>query len=91
MRYLHHDAGTVAGLVARLSAAVLHVLQYTQRIVNQLVTLSSMYVHHHAYSTGIVLITALIKSTLFFNTRCHIILTFTFCFLVFGCKIIQIV
>ena len=54
--YLHHDAGTVAGLVAGLGAAMLHVLQHLECIVHQLMTLAAVDIHHHAHTTGIVLV-----------------------------------
>ena len=60
VRNLHHDAGTVARLVARLGTAMLHVLQHLQRIIDQLVALAAMNVDHHSHATSIVLVTALI-------------------------------
>ena len=53
---LHQYSSAVARLVARLGSAVFHVLQHPQGIVNQLVALCTMYVHHHAYATRIMLI-----------------------------------
>ena len=56
MGYLDHDARTVARLVSGLGTSVLHVLQHAQRLVHQFVALATMYVHHHAYAAGVVLI-----------------------------------
>ena len=53
MRYLHHDAGSVA-VVAYLGTTVAHVLQHAQGLVYQLVAFVAMNVDHHAYATGIV-------------------------------------
>ena len=60
MRYLHHYASTIPRLVARLGTAMLHVFEHTQGIVNQLVALSAVNVHHHAHTTRIMLIAALV-------------------------------
>jgi hypothetical protein len=73
MGYLHHYAGAVASLVARLGTSVLHVFEHTQGIVNQFVTLTTMNVYHHAHTAGIVFVFCLIKSIVLF-TLCHIIL-----------------
>ena len=63
MRNLHHDAGTVTGLVVRaFRATVLHVLKHPQGRVYQLVRLVSMNVDNHPHSTGIVLVQRIIKS-----------------------------
>ncbi len=62
MRNLHHNARTVTCLVARLRTPVPHVFQHFQRIVHQLVALASVNVHHHAHTTGIVLICFVIES-----------------------------
>ena len=60
MWYLQHDARSVARLVARLCAAVLHVLQHLQGLVHQLVALAAVDVHHHSHAAGVVLILWLI-------------------------------
>ena len=39
-----------------------HILQHSQRVVYQLVAFVSVNIHHHAYSTSIVLILTLIES-----------------------------
>ena len=60
MRNLHHNTSAVARLVARLSAAVLHVLKHLQCIVNQIMTFSAVYVNHHTHAASIMLISLLI-------------------------------
>ena len=64
MGYLHHDASTVAGLVACLCAAVLHILKYLQCIIHQFVALATMDVYHHAHAACVVLIFRLVKPSL---------------------------
>ena len=57
MRYLQHDAGTVAGFsVCALSPSVPHVLQHLQRTVHQFVALVSPDVHHHTHTTSVMLV-----------------------------------
>ena len=53
---LNHYASTITCLVTSLGSTVLHVLQHTQSVIHQLMTLASMYVHYHAYAARIVLV-----------------------------------
>ena len=62
MRYLEHDARTVACLVAGFGTSVLHVLKHTQCLVYQFVAFAAMYIYHHAHTAGIMLILWLIQS-----------------------------
>ena len=80
MRDLQHYSCAVARLVACFGTSMLHVLQHSQGLVNQLVALASMYVDHHAHTTCIVLVVGPVESVVsrFKFTLCHIILTFTF-------------
>ena len=73
MRNLKHDSCTIT-VLANLSTAVSHILQYLQRLVNQFMTLTSMYVYDHTYTTCVVLISRLIQS--FFHKTtifCHFV------------------
>ena len=57
MRYLHHDAGSVAGsTIGTLRATVLHILKQGERTIDKLVCLSPTETHHQAYSAGIMLV-----------------------------------
>ena len=53
---LNHYASTITCLVTSLGSTVLHVLQHAQSVIHQLMTLASMYVHHHAYAARVVLV-----------------------------------
>ena len=97
MGNLHHDAGTVASLVTRLSATVLHVFQHFKGIVHQLMAFTSVDVHHHSHTTSVVLIVRLVKPVmcllcplcalwLLKFAMCHIILTFTYILFENRCK-----
>ena len=68
-----HDAGSIT-ILTYLRSAVTHVLKHLQRIIYQLVTLATVDVDYHAHTAGIVLVFALIQSSLLF-TFCHIILS----------------
>ena len=73
MGYLEHDAGSIT-ILTYLRSTVPHVLKHLQRIIYQLVTLAAVDVDYHAHTAGIVLVFALIQSSLLF-TFCHIILS----------------
>ena len=62
VRNLQHNSRTVARLVARLGTTMFHILQYTQSLVHQFVTLASVYVHYHTHAACVMLILWLIKS-----------------------------
>ena len=63
VRYLQHDARAVAGLVVgSFGTTVAHVLKHAQGIVNQLMALVAMYVHHHADTASVVLIGGVVQS-----------------------------
>ena len=87
VRNLNHDTGTVARLVARLSAAVFHVLQHLQCIVYQFVTLSAVDVHYHSHAASIMLVIALVESFSFHSF--HIILPVNLLKFAIGRKIIS--
>ena len=54
---LEHDTGTVARLViSTLCTTMAHVFEYLQGIIDQLMTLVTVDIHHHTYATRIVLI-----------------------------------
>ena len=54
---LEHDTGTVARLViSTLCTTMAHVLEYLQGVIDQLMTLVTVDIHHHTYATRIVLI-----------------------------------
>ena len=88
MRYLDHYAGAIT-VSPNFSSTMSHVLQYVKRIVNELMTLVAVDVHNHSNPTSIMLITALIESPFLCLkfTFCHIIPTFAFVLLNFGCKV----
>ena len=75
VRYLNHYTCTVA-VFTYLGTTMAHVFEYTQCIVNQLVTLATVDVDNHSNTTGIVLILVLVKSLFLKFTLCHIILYF---------------
>ena len=87
---LHHDTSSVACLVTRLSTTVLHVLQYLECIVHQLMAFTAVDIYYHTHTTSIMLIAALVESLVVKFAICHIILTFTFTLFVFGCKVIAL-
>ena len=61
--YLQHYTRTVAGLVVgSFGAAVAHVLEYFQRIVNQFVALIAMNVDNHSDAARVVLVLGIIQS-----------------------------
>ncbi len=63
VRYLQHNARAVAGLVVgSFGATVAHVFKHAQGIVNQLMALVAMYVHHHADAASVVLIGGAVQS-----------------------------
>ena len=78
MGYLYHDTRTIT-VLTDFRSAMPHILQHTERIVHQFMTLVAVDVHYHANTTSIVLIRTLVKS--FFLvlkfTICHIILDLT--------------
>ena len=54
---LEHDTGTITRLViGTLCTTMTHVLEYLQGVINQLMTLVTVDIHHHTYATRIVLI-----------------------------------
>ena len=63
MRNLHHDAGTVTGLVVgTLRSTVLHVFQNLQGRIDQLVRLVAVNIYNHPHSAGIMLVLWTVKS-----------------------------
>ena len=54
---LEHDTGTITRLViGTLCTTMTHVLEYLQGVIDQLMTLVTVDIHHHTYATRIVLI-----------------------------------
>ena len=54
---LEHDTGTVTRLViSTLCTTMAHVFEYLQGVIDQLMTLVTVDIHHHTYATRIVLI-----------------------------------
>ena len=54
---LEHDTGTITRLViGTLSTTMAHVFEYLQGVIDQLMTLVTVDIHHHTYATRIVLI-----------------------------------
>ena len=53
---------------------MLHVLQYLQGVVHQLVALATVDVYHHTHTTSVVLVITLVESLAPLLTSCHIIL-----------------
>ena len=56
VRNLNHYASAVTCLVTSFGTTMLHVLQHSQGVIHQLMTLASMYVHHHSHAARIVLV-----------------------------------
>ena len=60
---LQQDAGSVAGLaVSALGATMSQILQHFQCIVNQLMTFTSVDIHHHTYAARVVLVGTVVQS-----------------------------
>ena len=54
---LEHDTGTITRLViGTLSTTMAHILEDLQGVIDQLMTLVTVDIHHHTYATRIVLI-----------------------------------
>ena len=68
---LYHDTRTITGLVACLGTTMLHVLQHLQRVVNQLMTFTSVDIYHHTHATSIMLIAWLVESHVIQLSSCH--------------------
>ena len=64
MGNLYHDTGTVARLVSCLSATVLHVFQYFECIIHQLMAFTTVDIYHHTHTTCIMFVVRLVKSVL---------------------------
>ena len=86
VRNLQQDAGSVAGLVAGLCSAVLHVLEHSQRIVDQSMALVAIDVYHHAHATCVVLVTFIIQSFYLFHCFAEFLFVISVFFLTNFCK-----
>ena len=56
MGNLHKYSRTVSCFVSCLRAAVLHILENLERIVNQFVALTPVDIYHHAHAAGIMFV-----------------------------------
>ena len=101
MRYLYHDAGSVAGLVVGpFGSAVLHVLQHSQGRVHQFVRFASVQVYNHAHAAGVVFVGCIVQSALsvacvplslsFCSVQMLLILHCCFRIYVFVCHIVSL-
>ena len=61
MRNLQQNTGAIT-VLADFGTAVAHILKHTQGIVNQLMALVAVDVDHHANTTCVMLILALIET-----------------------------
>ena len=62
VRYLNHDAGSVAGLaVGAFGSPVLHVFQHLQGIVYQSVCFCTVQVDYHADTAGVMFVGRIVQ------------------------------
>ena len=60
---LEHDTGTITRLViGTLSTTMAHILEDLQGVIDQLMTLVTVDIHHHTYATRIVFIGRTVQS-----------------------------
>ena len=66
MRNLYQYSCAVTGLVTRLSATVLHILQYFKSVIHQFMVLVAMNVYNHSNATRIMFVLGVVKSLFLF-------------------------